>query len=276
MNAGLSADHASILYYDGDYPSQEHSTYPENFDQITLYQGIHHDVARYKEIATQTGGPILELCCGTGRVAIPLAKLGHAVTGVDVSAGILDRFRINLHRESDEVSSKITLVEQDITQLSLESRHYPLAVVAFNSLLCVTTFEGQQEALKRIYGHLAPDGLLVLDIVNPLQLKIEGDPVAKPFFTRRNPVTGNIYTRFAMVDAFDATQKQRLHGWYDEVGSDGGVKRNHYSLHWRPIFRYEVELMLKCAGFHIEQIEGGHLKEPYTMRSPRMFIFARK
>ena len=276
MNAGLTADHSSIHYYDGDYPSEEHSRFPENFDPTTVFQGISHDVRRYKEIASEVGGPILELCCGTGRVAIPLAKQGFQVTGVDISAAILERLRDNVRREDEAFSERITLIEQDITELSLEDRKYPLAIIAFNSLLCVPSFGGQLKALRRVAEHLSDDGLLVLDIVNPLRLKIEGDPVPRPFFTRRNPNNGNTYTRFAMFDPFDENQRQRLHGWYDEIERDGTLKRRHYSLYWRPIFRFEIELMLKCAGFRIERLEGGHLKEAFTAQSPRMFIQARK
>jgi hypothetical protein len=67
-----------------------------------------------------------------------------------------------------------------------------------------------------------------------------------------------------------------LYGWYDEIEQDGTLKRKHYSLHWRPIFRFEIELMLRVAGFRIEKLEGGHLKETFTAQSPRMFIHARK
>jgi SAM-dependent methyltransferase len=276
MNAGVVSDHSSIYYYDGDYPSQNHSPFPENFDQVTIFQGIRHDVVRYKEIAAHTGGPIVELCCGTGRVSIPLAEQGFQITGVDVSAGILERFRENLRREKEDLSQRITLVEQDITRLSLPNRDYPLAIIAFNSLLLVTSGAAQIEALRRIAEHLVDGGLLVVDIVNPLRLKIDGDPVPRPFFTRRNPHNGNTYTRFAMFDAFDEQQRQRLHGWYDEVEPQGTLTRRYYSLHWRPIFRFEIELMLSAAGFRIEVLEGGHLKEPFTAQSPRMFIQARR
>ncbi|HSE40124.1 MAG TPA: hypothetical protein VLH08_05110, partial [Acidobacteriota bacterium] len=95
-------------------------------------------------------------------------------------------------------------------------------------------------------------------------------------FTRKNRITGNTYTRFAMMGAFDADQKQRLYGWYDEIFPDGTVKRQHYSLFWRPIFRFEIELMLRDAGFELISIEGGHRKEPFTAQSPRMFIVAGK
>jgi hypothetical protein len=75
---------------------------------------------------------------------------------------------------------------------------------------------------------------------------------------------------------FDSDHRQELYGWYDEILSDGSVKRVSYSLFWRPIFRFEIELMLREAGFNLLQIEGGHRKEPYTAQSPRMFLIAEK
>lgn len=276
MNQGISVKDASFEYYDGDYPSQDHGPFPENFDETTKFQGLAFDVSRYKEIASEQGGPILELCCGTGRVAIPLAQEGFEVTGVDISENFLGQFRAKLERQDADLRRQITLVQQDICQLSIERKDFKLAVLAFNSLLCIPSFSDQIKALKSTFKHLAPGGMLVLDVVNPFKLKIDGDPNPKPFFTRKNPHTGNIYTRFAMMDAFDEQQRQRLYGWYDEVEPVGTVRRKCYSLYWRPIFRFELELMLKEAGCQIIKVEGGHLKESFTAQSPRMFVQAKK
>jgi SAM-dependent methyltransferase len=276
MNADADQTNSSVYYYDGDYPSPELSLFPENFDEVTKFQGLAFDLARYREIAAEQGGPVLELCCGTGRVSIPLARDGFEVTGVDISTGMLEQFAANLEREEATVAARIKTVRQDITRLALEERAFRLAILAFNSLLCIPDFALQCEALTAVSRHLAQDGLLLIDIVNPLNLKIQGDTVPRPFFTRRNPHNGNTYTRFAMMDAFDENHRQRLYGWYDEMDSEGRVSRQHYSVHWRPIFRFEIELMLKAARLELVQIEGGHTREPYTAQSPRMFIQARK
>ena len=82
--------------------------------------------------------------------------------------------------------------------------------------------------------------------------------------------------RFAMRGPLDCARIQELHGWYDEVRADGTVHRRHYSLHWRPIFRHELELMLIEAGFRIDSVEGGHRKEPYAAGCPHLFVQARK
>jgi hypothetical protein len=86
--------------------------------------------------------------------------------------------------------------------------------------------------------------------------------------------TGHTYTRFAMQDPFDERQRQRLHGWYDEADDEGVVRRKPYSMHWRPVFPYELELMLRIAGLRIDAIEGGHLGEKFVASSPSMFVQA--
>ena len=274
MKAGFEHNPASVHYYDSDYPSPDDALFPENFDAITEYQGIAQDVERYKEVVRSAGGPVLELCCGTGRVALPLAREGFPVTGVDISNAMLERFRNHLETEDISVMQRVRLIEQDVTSLTLEAKDFKIAILAFNSLLCVPDFSKQLDVLHAAFAHLCPGGLLLIDIVNPLQLKLDGDPVPKPFFTRRNRNTGNIYTRFAMMGPLETDQTQQLFGWYDEITSEGQLRRTPYSLYWRPIFRFEIELMLKLAGFSLLKVEGGHRKELFTSKSPRMFITA--
>ena len=276
MNSGIADHDATIRYYDGDYPSPIASVFPENFDEITKAQGLCHDIQRYQELAHDAGAPILELCCGTGRVAIPLAQAGYRVVGVDLSKGMLQAFRENLDREKAEVKNRIQLIQMDISRLELSDTDFPLAIIAFNSLLCLPDFSAQRSALKKVAKHLRTGGVLALDVINPLRLHLQGDKMPKPFFTRRNPHTGNKYTRFAMVDAMDAEHRQRLHGWYDEIDEQGIVHRHPYSMFWRPIFRFELELMLEEANMEIVSIEGGHQHETYLAESQRMFVIARK
>jgi SAM-dependent methyltransferase len=274
MNAGLPDTHPSIHFYDSDYPGHETAQVQSNLDETLVNQGLAFDVERYKELAEAHGGPVLELCCGTGRVAIPLARAGHEIVAVDLSRPMLDGFERKLAREDSAVRGRVTLVQQDATVLSLERRDFAFAVIAFNSLCCITDPRQQIEALRSLRAHLRPGGVAAIDCVNPLILPIGGDPVPKPFFTRRHEESGSTYTRFAAIGPIETTQKQRLFGWYDEVSADGLVRRTPYSMHWRPIFRYELELMLDAAGLDIVTLEGGHQKEPFTATSPRLFVTA--
>jgi SAM-dependent methyltransferase len=263
-------------YYDADFPSALLTRFPENFDEKTAYQGLAHDIARYRALAAREGGRVLEICCGTGRVSIPLAIDGHHVTAVDLSTPLLRTLEENVQRVAPSAAEHLHVVQQDATTLDLGAARFAMAFIAFNSLLCIPSFDAQRRVLSAIARHMDDGALLVLDVVSPLALKIHGDPVATPFFTRRHPRTGNRYTRFAMCSPFDADHVQRLHGWYDELAEDGTVRRRSYDTKWRPIHRFELELMLEGAGFGIEAIEGGHRGEPYTSASPRMFVQARR
>ena len=151
-----------------------------------------------------------------------------------------------------------------------------MAICAFNSLLSIPDFEQQQQTLLRAAEHIRKDGVLALDLMNPLVLNLAGDSFPIPFFNRKNPHSGNEYTRFAALGKMQTDQKQKLYGWYDEIESDGTVKRQLYEMYWRPVFRYEIKLMLEKAGFKVDKIYGGHQDEPYTESSRKLFIQAIK
>lgn len=275
MNAGSPEDHVTLEYYDSDYPSSHFGRFQENFDEITEQQGIARDVERYREIARETGGPVLELGCGTGRVSIPLARDGLDVTGVDAFSSQLERLQGHLADESPGVRRRVVMRKADFTRLDLPRVSFKLVICAFNTLLAVPDLEGQIDAFRCMRRHIAADGLLAVDVINPLQLSTEGSTKPRAFYTRRNVTTGRVYTRMAMFGPLDENQRQRLHGWYDEIDDEGIVRRRHYSMHWRPIFRFELELMMRIAGFRVRTVEGGHHKEPFTARSPHIFVVAR-
>src|SRR5438132_891849 len=69
-------------------PKQDPWAATAEFYDLDL-EGVEDDVAMYRELTTRHGGAVLELGCGTGRVAVPLAEAGLEVTGVDLSAGML-------------------------------------------------------------------------------------------------------------------------------------------------------------------------------------------
>jgi SAM-dependent methyltransferase len=271
-----ATDQPWIDYYDADYPSLLTSASPACFDEVARQMGLDRDMERYRAIAADVGGPVLELCCGTGRITLPLARDGHRVVGVDVSTGMLEQLKAHLQREAPEVRERVEALAEDARHLSLARRDFQLAICAFNSLLCISDFEGQRAALRTAGAHLAPGGQLALDILNPLKMNTQGDPPPLLSFTRRNPRTGNLYSRFTRMSRPDVEQRVRLEGWYDEVQLDGRVCRRHFLMYLRLVFRFEVELMLEQAGFEIVAVEGGFAGEPYGAESRSLLLRARK
>jgi ubiquinone/menaquinone biosynthesis C-methylase UbiE len=270
MNANSPEAQALFDYYESDCPL---SVLAEQRGGAGTQQ---LDVARYREVVRAAGGPVLELCGGSGRVAIPLARDGFAVTAVDVSREMLDRFRAYLRKEDGGVAGRVTLVEQDVSRLDLPDKEFRVVICAVSGLLLLVEQEAQLAMLRAAAAHLVPGGTLALDVANPLSMRLAGDEVPRLLQQRTNVQTGNAYTMFLMADPMDTAQRQRLHGWYDEVLPDGIVKRRPFAHTWRAIFPGELALMLAATGFALESIDGGYRREPFTRQSPYMFVRAKK
>lgn len=275
MNKDVPDTDASILYYDGDYPSLEIGS-PRAEDAATLARiGILGDVSFYREQAAGCGGPVLEIGCGTGRLTIPLARAGHEVWAVDVSAAMLGQLDAKLEAESAEVRRRVHVVRQDAAALDLPVRGFGFAAIPFNVLMLIADFEAERRTLAAAAAHLAPGGRLALDVMNPLTLPLDADRKAAPSEPRRNPRTGNQYVKNTLASRLDEQQCQRLYGWYDELQPNGTIEVSEYSFTWRMIFRFELELMLGQAGFAIERLAGDFEDQPWTVDSRRMVVTAR-
>ncbi|WP_027154863.1 class I SAM-dependent methyltransferase [Mesorhizobium sp. WSM2561] len=116
----------------------------------------------YRKLACSTGGPILELACGTGRLTIPLALDGHEVVGLDASYPMLSAARA----KAEAKRAKVEFVLGDMCRFDL-GRYFALVIVSCNSLAHMTANEDIVECLSRIARHLVPGGLLAFDVVNP-------------------------------------------------------------------------------------------------------------
>jgi SAM-dependent methyltransferase len=121
------------------------------------------DVPFLLQEAQAAAGPVLELMAGTGRVSLPLAEAGVALTCVDLSGPMLVRLRIKLAERGLAAET----VEMDVTRLALPRRGYALALLPFQSFAELLTPEDQRAALAAIAAHLAPGGRFVCTLHNP-------------------------------------------------------------------------------------------------------------
>src|SRR6058998_322669 len=106
------------------------------YDLIAPYYDIEHqqfneDLDMYRDFAALSTGPLLELACGSGRLLIPLALDGYTITGVDGSGKMLSLARERVQQAN--LTSRITLVQQDMTALQL-SQKFSFAFVASDHL----------------------------------------------------------------------------------------------------------------------------------------------
>src|ERR1035437_331930 len=94
------------------------------------------DLDLYLALAARTGGPILELGSGSGRLAVPLAEAGYEVTAVDLDGAMLDRLRARAQKAGADVADRLSVVEADLVGLPvLPGATFGLAILALNSIM---------------------------------------------------------------------------------------------------------------------------------------------
>jgi SAM-dependent methyltransferase len=118
-------------------------------------------VAWHRRHAAETGGPVLELACGTGSLLAPLAAAGLEVVGLDLSEEMLRIARQRIAELPGDVRDRIRLVHADMGAFDL-GREFPLVVLADNSFRELTTEEELASCLRCVARHLEPGGRLLL------------------------------------------------------------------------------------------------------------------
>ena len=123
---------------------------------------VTEDVGFYVEEARRSGGPVVELGIGTGRIAIPIAVEGIPVIGVDSSAGMLA-----VARERAELAGvELDLRFGDLREPPVEGE-FPLVIIPFRSLLHMQTDADRRSALRAVRRLLEPAGRFVFDVFTP-------------------------------------------------------------------------------------------------------------
>lgn len=211
------------------------------------------DIAFYERLAQATGGPVLELACGTGRVAVPLAEAGLDVTGVDNAEAMLAIAARRMQAAPTPVRERLTLVQGDMTDLDL-GRTFGLVFVAFRSFQLLLTIERQRQALGVIRRHMRPGGRLALHLFDPRLELMVGDGGAGRIASGTHPVTGRRYVAEVLRANIDPVAQVRWDLWrYTEVGDNDAVlaeATREMALRWT--YRWELRHLLELCGFTIE------------------------
>ncbi|MDP9425645.1 MAG: class I SAM-dependent methyltransferase [Actinomycetota bacterium] len=228
-----------------------------------------YDLPFWTALAERESGPVVEWGTGTGRLAVPLAEMGHEVTAVEVSEGMVE--------VGQEKGNAVRWVQGDIRE-ALLGQSYGLAICAFNSLLCLLSIDDAVTFLRNAREHLVPGGLLGIEVsaFSPDELSDPpGGPVLRHDFTRKQPDGGRL-ERFSVSRYDPASQLLYMRLFYELYGKQGALenKRAH-DLTIRVVGRGELELMLKLAGFEVEAVYGGFEGEPFDTGSDHLITLAR-
>ena len=228
------------------------------------YRRRRDDVAFYRMLAGERGGPVLDLGCGTGRLLIPLARDGFDVVGVDLSVPMLGRARAKIRREGRRLRGRTLLVHGDLRALPLRGP-FPLAVMAFHTIQHLVEDHELVEALRGIRRVLGPDGWLAFDVFAPRPRWLARAPHRRFDATVfRHPGTKQRleYSVSHHLDERRRALHVRFH--YRRVSPDGQVARRGSVVHLchRQLTPIEVEALLARAGLRLVGRWGGFNDEP--------------
>lgn len=233
------------------------------------------DVDFFVDEARNSGGPVLELGCGTGRVLIPTAQAGLQVVGLDQSPEMLAVCRRKVHEEPLEVQSRIGLVKGDMRRFELSQR-FALVTIPFRPFQHLVEVDDQLACLECIHRHLTDDGTLVLDVFNPsltsltrenLGLEEESSPAfvlpdGRSVVRREKVVARDYFKQVISVELI-----------YYVTHADGREERLVHAFPMRYFFRYEVEHLLARAGLVINEVYCDYRRNRYGTTYPGDLVF---
>ena len=248
------------------------------YDHVVPYRD-RQDVSFFVEAAQKSGGPVLEVGCGTGRVLIPTARAGLEIVGLDLSPHMLGGCREHLRTEPKEVRGRVRLVEADMRHFEL-NQTFALATIPFRPFQHLTTVQDQMACLKSIHRHLNDNGRLILDIFNPSLEALVDDNLGQEIGSEPEFITPDgrkVQRRHSAVSRDRFNQVNQIELIYYVTHPDGREERLVHAFPMRYLFRFEAEHLLARCGFQVEHLYADYDKTPYGEKYPGELIFvARK
>lgn len=230
---------------------------PSPYDAIAeLYDpwsaSVTEDIAFYVEEARRSGGPVVELAVGTGRIAVPIAADGLRVIGVDSSQGMLDV----CGRRAALAGVELDLRLGDFREPPVDER-VPLVICPFRSYLHLRTDGERRRALTAARNLLRDDGRLVFDVFRPAD-----DDIAETHgrWIEREP---GIWER---ADWDSARRTLRL-------SVRNAATETTMTLAWLEPAAWRA--LLDASGFDVEATYGWFDRRPYNGDEDTIFVARR-
>ena len=223
------------------------------------------DSAFYHSMAAETGGPLLELGCGTGRVLLDSAATGVECVGLDASQEMLDVLREKNPPEN------VSLVHGRIEDFDLGCDRFRLITAPFRALQHLLDPHSQLAALRNIHRHLTSEGVFVFDVFDPKldAMAVEKEPeVLDATFEYQ----GDEMRRYVTVARDLSTQVMALTFRFEGDNADL-VGSTLFHMRW--YYRYEVEHLLARAGFEDVTFYRDFARTPWSSGS-EIVVVARR
>ena len=231
---------------------------PEEYDET--YKSYTADLEFIEAHLGENTQTIIELACGTGRLAIPLAKQGHLVYGVDIDAGMLEYAQ----NKADTKGLNIHLSIQDCTQLNLPIQSNFIYMTG-NSFQHFLTNESQDALFNSVKRHLNPKGEFIFDTRNPILHDLSNVDIVEELIESNGETTKVIskdeYNHLTQILECTSTYISPNTEYKD-------------SIKLRYTYPLELKRLLQQHGFELVNLYGSWKKERFVANSISMIVHA--
>ena len=230
---------------------------------------------RQLSAARSKGRPVLEVACGTGRVATRLAQDGISVVGLDLSPAML-----SVARTKSAGLGNIRWVEADMRSFDLDQTFH-LAILPGHSFQNLITEDDQVSTLRSVHRHLLPGGSLVVHLDHPdpawlVQIAGAQGGLFKEAGSFSHPITGRpIRTRQAW--SYEPATRTAVSQTIWEAVDAGDEVVEHWDsgpLRLRSVARDEMQALLERTGYRVEEVYGDFHRNPLRDDSEDMIWVA--
>lgn len=261
---------------------------PRDYD--LEHEGDDEDISFYEQLVQRLRpARLLELGTGSGRIAIPLARLAASpdlnlpttVVGLDLVAAMLSEAQRKQAELAPPERDRLTLVEGDIRTWR-SGTPFDLIIAPCSALTHLLLLDDQLAAWRCAFANLAPGGRFVADLVMP-NLCVYADSMTTPPRTMveidvdaRDPASGDRLLRHKTTEYLPHEQRARIRFLYDRLTDDVAVDRYISDFECHVYYPREVDLLFHCAGFTVEARYGDYRLRPIGRRSRQMVVIGRK
>ncbi len=250
-----------------DYDSFEEFRDPVTYD--LQCDGFAEDFPVIEQWAAKLGAPLLDLACGTGRMAIHMALKGYPVTGVDIVPEMIAHAR----RKAAERGVSVEWHVADARSFAL-GQQFPFAFMLMNAFQFLLTRADHEAMLARVRAHLQPGGCFLFETRNPTDgnLRKAMHPDGQVYRTagggRLVTQEEQFYDTMTQIQHYTTTMR-----FFEPDGAET-VKTLRVAL--RYVYPQEMEALLHYNGFRIREAYGDWQQSPLTAASPAMIMLCEK
>ena len=230
------------------------------------------DIAFWRALASKCGGDVLELGCGTGRIALPLGRAGVTLTGIDRSDAMLSRARQRIARA--RLGRRIRLVRSDIRHLPFEDEAFSVAIAPYGMLQSLLHERDLKNALAGVHRVLEAGGTFGLELVADLPSWEE--------YKKKISLAGwrgrRGGTRVTLVETVRQDRGRGLTIFDQEFTERRGGKQRsrRFALRFRTLSVPQMTRRLEKAGFTITATLGDYRGGAWDPRAEVWIILATK